>query len=368
MGLSVRKINEEYNAEMLGILLDSPMESDGLSVCLDRSPDMFAVPKLFFDSYKAFGFFMEERLVGFAMVCRKTLYVNSIPREIGYLANMYVLPEGRKRGWLYRASEPLFSEVLDQVGLGYATTMKGNRNTEPMIGRKIQKFPFIPFSVSIGINHIHNILITFRKRNRSGYKIRRATEKDLPHIARLLDEEYRPRLFGPVMTEDNLLKTIARRPGFTVQDYFIAESGGKIVGTCSAWDIKEIRKLRVMAYRKQYRIVKLVYSLAAPVFGFPKLPKAGSPFREIVINDYGVEGRNPEILKALITHIYQESRKSGYNMIQIGSYEGDPILSATKGFLSQPLYSHIIFGAKDPECIEKEGIDVSRPYLDIALT
>ncbi len=368
MPLSVKQIGEEYNQEMLSILLDSPMESEGLSVCLDRSPDMFAVPKLFFDSYKAFGFFIDERLVGFIMVCRKWLYVNGLPREIGYLANMYVRPEGRKRGWLYKASEPLFSEVLDQVGLGYATTMKGNRNTEPMIGRKIQKFPFIPYSLSIGINHIHNILITFRKRNRSGYKIRRATDHDLPHIARLLDAEYRPRLFGPVMTEDNLTKIIARRPGFTIGDYFVAESEGRIVGTCSAWDIKEIRKLRVMAYRKQYRMVKLVYSLAAPIFGFPRLPKAGSPFREIVINDYGVEDRNPEILKALITHIYQESRKSGYNMVQIGSYEGDPILSATKGFFSQPLYSHIIFGAKDPECIEKEGIDISRPYLDIALT
>ncbi len=366
--LSVRQIGEEYNEEMLRILLDSPMESDGLSVCLDRTPDIFAVAKLFFDSYKCFGFFMDERLAGFSMVCRKWLYVNGLPREIGYLANMYVRPEARKRGWLYKASESLFRETLKHVDLGYATTMKGNRNAEPMIGRRIQKYPFIPFSKSIGINHVKNILITFRKFNRTGYRIRRADEKDLPEISRLLDDEYRSRLFGPVMTEENLRKTIGSRPGFSIRDYFVSEREGRIVGTCSAWDISAIRKLRVMAYHKQYRAVKIIYGMAAPLFGFPRLPKPGDPFREIVINDYGVQDRNPLILKALITHIYKEYRKLGYNMVQIGSYEGDPILAATKGFFSQPFYSHMIFGAKDPDCIERENIDTSRPYLDIALT
>jgi len=368
MALSVKQIGEELNQEMLRILLDSPMENDGLSVCLDRSPDMFAVPRLFFNSWKAFGFYTDERLVGFVMICRKKVYVNGIPREIGYLANMYIRPEGRKKGWLYKVSEPLFSEVLEEVGIGYATTMVGNRNTEPMIGRKVHKFPFIPYSKSIGINYIFNILITFRKRNRTGFQVRRATGEDLPRIAELLDAEYRPRLFGPLMDPENLTKTIASRPGFSITDYFVALEGDRIVGVCNAWDISPIRKLRVMAYRKQYRWVRLGYSLVAPFFGFPRLPAPGAPFREIVINDHAVENRNPEILKALITEIYHEYRARGYNMVQIGSYQGDPVMEAARGFFSQPLCSHIIFGAKDQDAIEKEGIDCSRPYLDIALT
>ena len=366
--LSFHQIGEEHNGEMLRILLDSPMESEGLSVCLDRSPDMFAIPKLFFDSYKCFGFYMDERLVGYIMVCRKKLYVNGKEREIGYLANLYVRPEARKRGWLYKVSEPLFREVLEEVGLGYATTMKGNKNTEPMIGRRIQKFPFIPFTKSIGINRIDNILITFRKWNRSGYNVRRATVADLPEIARLLDNEYRPRLFGTIMTLENLRKIIETRPGFEISDYYLAETGGRIVGACSAWDISAIRKLRVMAYRGQYRLVKLAYSLVAPLFGFPALPKPGEPFREVVINDFGVENRDPKILEALITQVYHDYRTLGYNMVQIGSTTDDPILSATKRFFKQPLYSHIVFGAGDPDLVEKEGIDISHPYLDIALT
>jgi hypothetical protein len=368
MAITVRRIGEEYNQQMLDILLSSPMDSDGLSVCLDRSPDMLSVPKLFFDSYKCFGFFIDDRLVGYSMVCRKSLYVNSIPREIGYLANMYVLPEARKLGWLYKASEPLFKEVLEEAGLGYATTLVGNKRTETMIGRRITKFPFIPHSKPIGVNCIYNIMITFNKRNHSEYLVRRATEADTSHIARLLDEEYRDRLFAPVMSPENLRNTIERRPDFSISDYFIAEKEGRIVGTCSAWDISAIRKLRVMAYRKQYRTIKLAYSMVAPVLGFPKLPLPGEAFREIVINDFGVENRDPEILKSLLVHVYQEYRKKGYNMIQIGSYDKDPILTAVRGFFTQPLYSHIIFGSADPDIIEKEGIDCSRPYLDIALT
>jgi len=353
---------------MLSILLNSPMESDGLTLCLDRSPDMLVVPKLFFDSFKCYGFFMDDRLVGYAMICRKKLYVNSQPREIGYLANMYVLPEARKKGWLYKASESLFKEALEEVGLGYAVTMFGNKKTETMIGRRIQKFPFIPFSKIIGINAVQNILITFDKRNRSSWTVSPATLSDIPQIARLLDEEFRGRLFGPVMTERNLLKTIADRPGFSVSDYYIAKKDGRIVGVCSAWDVSAIRKVRVMAYRKQYRLIKVLHGMVAPVLGFPALPATGEPFREIVINDFGMENRDPRILKALITHVYHEKRKLGYNMVQIGSYEGDPILTATKGFFTQPLKSLIIFGAGDPELIDREGIDCSKAYLDIALT
>ncbi len=368
MSQSIRQIGEEYNEQMLGILLSSPMESDGLSLCLDRSPDIFAVPKLFFDSYKCYGFFMDEELVGYVMICRKKLYVNGIPREVGYLANLYVKPDARKRGWLYKVSEPLFREALEELKMGYATTMKGNVNTEPMIGRRISKYRFVPFSKTIGINYVHNILITFNKRDRSGYSVRRAAESDIPEIARLLDGEYRGRLFGPIMTEDNLRATIGKRPGFSVSDYFIAEKEGKMAGVCSAWNVSSIRNLRVMAYRKKYRWVKFGYGLVAPFFGFPRLPDPGQPFREIVINDFAVENRDPVILKALLTQVYREYRKLGYNMVQIGSDERDPILEAARGFFSQPLRSWIIFGADEPDKIEKEGIDCSNPYLDIALT
>lgn len=368
MKLSILPIGPEYNRQMLDILLDSPMESDGLSLCLDRSPDIFAVPLLFFKEFKAFGFFMDDRMVGFAMVCRKNLYVNGQSREIGYLANMYVRPEGRKRGWLYKASESLFREVLEEVGFGFATTVKGNRNTEPMIGRRIPKFPFIPHSVTTRDIEIKNILVTFRKRGQHTYAIRRATVSDIPAIARILDQEYKTRLFGPVCSVEEIQKTIAARPEFTVSDYYLAEKDNRLVGVCSAWDNSQIRKVRVMAYRKKYRVVKFIYGLVAPIFKFPSLPEPGEAFREISLNDFAVENRDPLILEAILFRIYADCRAKGYNMLQIASYEGDPLLKATRKFFSQPLISRVILGFSDPGFIEKEGIDCSRPYIDIALT
>lgn len=368
MKQSVLPIGPEYNQQMLDILLDSPMESDGLSLCLDRTPDIFAIPVLFFKDFKAFGFFIDDRLVGFAMICRKILYVNGIPLEIGYLANMYVRPDSRKRGWLYKASEPLFREVLEEVGFGFATTVKGNRNTETMVGRRIPKFPFIPHSLLTKDLEIINILITFRKRGKFPYHIRRAVESDIPGIARMLDQEYKTRLFGPVYTVDELQKTIAARPGFSVSDYYIAEKSNRMVGVCSAWDISRIRKVRVMAYHKKYRLVKFLYDMVSPVFRLPPLPEPGQAFREIILNDYAVDNREPLILEALLFRIYADYRGKGYNMLQIASYEGDPMLKATRRFFCQPLFSRIILGSKETGLIEEEGIDCSRPYIDIALT
>lgn len=368
MKLSILPIGPEYNDQMLDILLESPMESDGLSLCFDRTPDIFAVPALFCKKFKGFGFFMDEKLVGFAMICHKILYVNGLPREVGYLANMYVRPEGRKRGWLYKASEQLFREVLEEVGFGFATTVRGNRNAEAMIGRRIAKFPFIPHSRVTRDLEILNILITFRKRKKIPYQIRRANEADIPEIARILNQEYKNRLFGPVYTSEELQKTIILRPGFSVSDYYVAENNHCLVGVCSAWDVSNIRKVRVMAYRKKYMLVKFLYGLIAPLLRFPPLPETGGAFREIILNDYAVENRDPLILEALIFRIYDDYRSKGYNLIQIASFEGDPLLRATRRFFTQSLFTRIILGSADPGLIEKDEIDCTRPYIDIALT
>lgn len=164
MALQVQQIGKELNEEMLKILMESPMENEGLSLCLDRSPDIFQVPELFFDDYKAYGFFKDDQLVGYGMICEKELIVQGKPKLVGYFANLYVKKEARKLGWLYKASQPLFQEIMEKTNLGFATTVEGNRATEKMIGRRISKFPLMPFSETIGLYLIQNILVTTRKR------------------------------------------------------------------------------------------------------------------------------------------------------------------------------------------------------------
>jgi len=378
--ISVKEIGKEYNEEMLKILRDSPMVSDGLTLCLDRSPDMFRVPELFFDKHKAYGFFLDDALVGFAMLLEKEVFVNGFPMIVGYFANLYVKKEARKMGWLYRASQSIFKEIAQRTDLGYSTIVQGNKDSESLIGRRISKFPLMPHSASIGLYLIENILVTFPKRRRKAYGLRRkakaeeelevrsAEYDDLEYIVAMLNDEYRYRLFGRVLDIDKLKKLIESRPSFEISDYYIAERGEEIVGVCSAWDVRDIRNIRIMEYHKQFLWVYRIYNFFRPIFRFPKLPKKGDAFKEIVINDFACKNRDPKILKALLIHVYNKARKDGYNMVQVGSYAGDPILKATKPFYKQALYSHIVLGSSKEELITGNKIDTIRPYIDIALT
>ncbi|MBT3243816.1 MAG: hypothetical protein HN352_11720 [Bacteroidetes bacterium] len=373
MSLIVKQIGPEYNEEMLAILLESPMESDGLSLCLDRSPDIFIVPRLFFKGYKAYGFFMNDQLVGYGMICQKELYVNGKKTLVGYFANLYVKKEARKLGWLYKAAQPLFEEIGKLTDIGFASTVKGNKATESMIGRRISKFPLMPHSESVGLQVVHNLIITFRKRLRTkgtgqNLVIRRGRGVDIAKIAELLDKEYRTRLFGVVMDEQNLRELIDTRPDFGIENYWVAERDGIIVGVCSAWDIRSIRQVRIMAYRKKFKWVYMIYSYLRPLFGFPMLPKPGDPFKEIIVNDFACENRDPTIFEALLRTVYKQARKEGYNMVEVGSYYGDPMLKAVKPFFTQEVYSHTIVGTSSEEYLEENHVDVSCPYIDIALT
>jgi hypothetical protein len=50
--------------------------------------------------------------------------------------------------------------------------------------------------------------------------------------------------------------------------------------------------------------VRFFYNLAAQLYGSPPLPKPGEPFKDVTIAEYAVIDRNPEVMEALLRHIY----------------------------------------------------------------
>ena len=366
-GFFLEEISRERNGEMLRIMEDSPIETSGLTIGFDRAPDIFAIPELFSERVACVGFLKEGKLFGFAMMSYQERYVDGEPRLVMYYGNAHVKIEGRGHGFIYRVSDRLFRGRDERSEIGYAIVMTGNRAAEKFIGQRKPGYPDLPVSRVIGALCAKNILILGRKKESGEFRVRRATLDDVDAIVSLLQDEFHPRLFGPVIDRDIFLENAARRPGCGLSDHYVAERDGEVVGTCAAWSMEQLRQTRIIRYRAKLKLAKKVHALFARLAGFPSMPGEGERIKDVTITDCAVRDRKPEIFEALLRHIYNELHERKYNMMTVGSCRRDPLLRAARGFIGYQVVSNIVLFAKDPSLLAEGRIDASLPYVDVAM-
>ncbi len=361
-----KEIGRPYNKEMLKILNDNPIKSSGLTICFDRKPDIFKKNEIKYNPSKYVGFLKGNKLFGFASIGFYKAYIMGKPETTFYLSDVYISQPARKKGLIVKSSKELFKDTYKGLNWGYFIVLKGNKNAESYISKPQYNEPLIPFYKIIGTFDARNILITFKKQESKTFMVRRATIKDANDIIMLLKEEFKNRLFAPYIDKKVFEENISKRPDFNIDNYYVAEKNGIIVGACAAWDCSKFKQTRVIQYEGQYKFTKALYSTLSGLFNFPSLPKKGEVIKDLHIVDYAVKARNPIILNALLKKIYNDYRNLNYNTIIFGTYKSDILLKALKGFFNQSVHSHIITLSYNKSMLEKITEDSSMPYIDIA--
>jgi len=363
----IKQLDRTYNQDMLRILRDSPIESRDISLRIDRQPDIFIMSDLKYSPSLYLGIFLKKELVGFIMTGFHDAYVNGHKEKVGHISNFYLSKKVRSTGIYYKLSDQLYNnDLMAKTSLLYSIIMEGNKNAEIHINRRHERFPSIPKSTVIGKLLVKTIIITTGIKERSKFKIRRAKSEDIDIISEMLDSDYRQRLFAPPMDKDSLRKTINKRDEFDITNYFLCEKDGNIVGLCAAWDCSTFKQNTVIWYGKKLKWKKFLLSALSPFSGMPKLPSPGQSFREINIVDYTTKDRDPEIMEALLIHIYNISRKKNYNTIIFGSNIEDPLLKSTDKFTTESIVSHIVSASVTKSANEFNLVDKSMPYIDVA--
>ncbi len=361
-----KEIGDEYNDEMLSIMEESPIQSGGFRIVFDRSPNFFTIPRLTSYKIRCGGFFDDNELLGFAMALFQRVYIYERPGYAMYFASMYVKEKDRRKGFTYEASNFFHEGVPAETELMYGIMMSRNDAALRTLNRFDPRYPHMPFSKIIGQLDVKNILITTSKKESKRYKVRHATLQDVDAIVELLAAEHCHRLFAPVINSEIFLDNLNRRPGFSIHDYYVAESSGEIVGVCSAWDMSPVKRNKVISYGLKFGTIRFFYNLMGIVLGYPLLPPAGEPLRDVTILEYAAKGRQPDTMNALLTSVYNEYRRKGYNLLIFGSSADDPLLDAAGTFFSQSVVSHIVLSFNKKAYLDAFH-DTSIPYINLAL-
>jgi hypothetical protein len=360
-------LDRRHNDAMLKILHESPIDAGGLSICFDRQPDIFVMSELKYAPPIWGGFFEGDELAGFALLGNHEAYVNGSITPVMHIANCYIRPQSRGRGYL-RASLPFFlSENHPDASIGYAVVMKGNRAAESQLGDKMAGAPWHLRSKKIAQLAANNIFLSLRRRSEPAYAVRTARLDDIDAIAGLLHTEHSNRLFGLVTNRDRFAAGLKSRPGLSIDNYYVLEHGGKLIGVCAAWDTCAFKQNRVVRYGPWLGAVRAANNLISSITRTPLLPAPGESFRDIVVTDWAVRDRSAELMHALLEHIYNTYYGRGYHSMIFGSCADDPILTAACGFVRTKVVSDIALFSLGERCLEPGKIRTALPFIDIAL-
>ena len=357
----IQPLDAGHNRRMLEILAASPICANGLTVCFDKSPDMFAIARMKYPEGAHLGMYDGGALNGFGSLGIFDALVDGKPEKVFSFYHFYLLPASRGKGLPQMVLQHFFEKVCGRANYGISLTMKGNRAVESYIGRR--PADWFPPTRILDEWVVNSILFSLPKKNDTGYAVRRAKMDDIPVMVGLLQKEHRQRDFGMMYETDSFLQKLEQR-GIKIENYFVAtDKKGTIRGVCLAWDCGAFRQTRVLAFGPAFYPTLMGYKLMSKLCNMAPFPKKGESFSELTLTDYAADGRNPEIMHALLCEIYRQHHNGTYHFMNWGSCGSDPLLQAAKGFWCRNIRSHMVFTSLDPAKYQRAA---RLPYIDIA--
>ena len=367
MCISVSELDHSHNQEMLDILEKSPMISSGLELHFDKSPDIFATTRLWSEDFKYFGVFVNDSLAGFGMYLTYTGYINHKPEKILYIGNFCIDPIHRKKGLLHRLGAYINHNVPHDCHAVFCMILQGNKRAERYFTPGSNLLSFLPITRTMLPYVTRSILILRPKKIPFDHLVRRASKSDIPEIDKFLRKVEKPEFLMPVANYDSMEKRLSMRTGLDIEDYFLAHKNGEMIGLCAAWDVSTFKRTRIIRYKGTMKIIRFIYKLLSRIFNYPDLPARGGAIKELYISDVLIVNDDVAVFRSLITGIYNTYQKKRYNLINVGSYKGDPLLNATKSFFSTSLNSNIYYSSLKGQELNLSDPNYSKPYVDIAL-
>lgn len=345
----VRRAGREDNALLVDLMAHVPMEGS-LAVSTRREPDFFALYDIQRGTSHAFTY-DDGTMQGMAAALVRPGWLDGRAQPVGYLGDLRLRGTSRARRAFPFAFGKFFNDVVTETGCEHYLTGVLASNAlavRSLAGRKKgrEAQPYYHPLTKFEMASVQMVLPRRPRRPRavSGLEVATATPDDVPAIADFLARDHAARPFGYRFDDGELEHRLAKWPGFSLADTFVARASAgahaRIVGVCTAWDPSAVKRYRVMRYARDMRAIKLALDVASKIVGCPPLPAVGEDFRSLYLSNLSLEGDSPVVLRALIERIYAHAWQKRVHFFSLPLYDvpgGDPLAAALQGFVVRRL-------------------------------
>ena len=334
------------NAGLLALASACPMQA-GLTICVRREPDFFALNRLQGDRWDV-GVVDGGRagVIGCIGVAERLSYVNGTPQHTGYASDLKVHPafRGRRNG-TRSVADALTQYARETLGATeprmpvLVTLLEGNGAMATRLPgpRGLPRFSRFATIRSFAVP----LFILRRLGVPRDLSVRPAEERDLDEMAALWRAVAPLRQLAPVLSADQLLRGCTDAPGLALSSYWIARhASGRLVGFVALWDQHQLKNTVVQRYSPGAALFRHGFNLAAPLFGAPRLPAPGAPLHYLSVFQVCVPAAEPGALRALLVAGARAHAGSPYAFCTIGLDVTDPLTRALAGCWAQTTLVH----------------------------
>ncbi|MCB9592426.1 MAG: hypothetical protein H6719_06820 [Sandaracinaceae bacterium] len=342
-----------------------------LDIAQERDPDYFALLDLHAGAHDtAVGVADDGRLVASGTIVTRPGWFGDEPITTGYLCDLRVAEGFREGKMVVRAYGKVMDEVRERRGAEIFTTVifdSNERAKRALTGggqgrRKDQPIyrPMTPFEMV-------SVQLTRPKRAPSA-RVRAATDRDADALFGFLAERERRRLLGWRVDPDGIAARLAAWPGCSLEDFFIAREGGRIVGCLAPWDTRAVKRTRVLGYHQHMRWVKLLFNAGATLGRFQKLPPAGDCFDFSFLTHLEIVDDDPAVLHDLLLAAYPGLRARGQHFMSAFVPRGSRLAEAFGGFSIQKTAMTLYAVHPQDSRFAKRDVKTLWPGFEMALS
>jgi len=299
--------------------------------------------------------------------CRslREVFINGAPSQIGYLSNLRLLPEHRRRGLLARGYRFLYELHQDGRAPFYLTTIAAKN--EIALTMLTSARAGLPKYHSAGDYHTLAIALPRKKINRGDAEsgIRSARPEDLPKLLEFCNANGPMRQFFPRLRAADFLNPEGLMRGLTLDRMFLYERAGRIVGALAGWDQHEFRQTVVRAYGGVLRCSRPAYNAWSRLRGRYGLPDPGEPFRYLLAALPVVERDDEHVFQSLLSMLLRQSSGGPWSHLLIGLHESDPLLGVARRFRATCYTTQVYYACWPDGETARATLDDRPPYLEL---
>lgn len=358
----VEEARPEDDPELRRLLRDNPMDGE-IRVSLEREPNAFLAAAVEGEPHRTVVARdpSNRGIVGMGSRSVWNAFVNGEPIRLGYLSQLRVDRAFRGRKRLLVAGYSLLGSFRgsDEMPFDLTSIIADNEVARRLLSAGLPGLPAYQ-----EIEGFTTLVVPATSRPRKVSGIERGTREHLPGIAACLERNRRRYQFAPRFSLEDLLSP-ERSRGLAPEDFFIATSGGEVVGCLALWDQSGFKQVVVRGYAPSLARWRPWLNRLSPLLGTPRLPEPGQILPHAYISHVAVDGDDPGIFRDLMEAAYAEARAWGCIYVVIGLASRHPWLPWLKKRFRSREYASMLYTVhwKDGG----EALDGRIPHVEVAL-
>lgn len=306
-----------------------------------------------------------NRIIGLGSRYINSSYINGVECRTGYLADLRIQPEYRRRSVLargYRFLRELHNR--DPVPLYLTMILDGNTTAETILtsGRA-----GLPRYNPIGKISTPAIFLGARKRaiRLDGIHCRRAAPQDKESIFRFMALHRPEKQLAQAVHEQDLGSKTLR--GLSIDDFYLAMRGEEIAGIIACWDQSTYRQTHIEKYGFGLGLVRPAYNLVSTVTPYRPLPSRGEKMPFFYLAFVTIEGNDREIFASLLRFMYNDRCNAAWHYFIAGFHELDPLAGVLDDYRGICAAGRL-FVVHYPENLpDREHLDGRIPHIEISM-